>query len=136
MSVLTVLGVSVSVGVLCLPGSTGGEDAALLAVLFVAVVGHESAPGRASLRGVGALPGSSATRWQKAYIKSFRLEYMAIKFDEVFITFRGDEEQTHEPFINAVLMDNGWLKVDVPLDDGTTIQEFYSPHEIKSFYEP
>ena len=61
---------------------------------------------------------------------------MALKFDEVFITFRGDEEQTMQPYQNAILMDNGWLRVEVPMDDGTSIEEFYSPHEIKSFYEP
>lgn len=60
---------------------------------------------------------------------------MAIQFSEVFITFRGDDEQTATPYPHAVLMDNGWLKVDVPLEGGDTVEEYYSPHEIKSFYE-
>lgn len=61
---------------------------------------------------------------------------MSMKFDEVFITFRGDEDQTNMPYQNAVLLDNGWLKVDVPLEEGGTMEEFYSPHEIRRFYEP
>ncbi|WP_137288840.1 hypothetical protein [Natronorubrum halophilum] len=56
-------------------------------------------------------------------------------FEEVFITFRGEEQQSRTPYPKAWLFDNGWLRVEVPLEDGGTIMEYYSPCEIKSFYE-
>jgi hypothetical protein len=60
---------------------------------------------------------------------------MAKSFEEVTVELAADGEATYD-FENAILMDNGWLKVDVPLDNGDVTEEYYPPHAVRRFYVP
>lgn len=59
---------------------------------------------------------------------------MSEHFDEIHVSFSGEESDVNS--YEGELLDNGWLKLYVPVEDHGTVEEYHSPCEVENFYVP